>query len=78
MSSLIPNGEQRFVDNNGRPLIGGRVYYYVPNTSTLKDTWQDESMTILNTNPIVLDARGNAPHGVMGHTGKLFEMTKAI
>lgn len=58
MSSLIPNGEQRFVDNNGRPLIGGRVYYYVPNTSTLKDTWQDESMTILNTNPIVLDARG--------------------
>ena len=58
MSSLLPNGKQRFVDNNGRPLIGGRVYYYIPNTSTPKDTWQDESMTVLNTNPIVLDARG--------------------
>ncbi|MFU2050973.1 right-handed parallel beta-helix repeat-containing protein [Bordetella hinzii] len=58
MSSLLPNGKQRFVDNNGRPLIGGRVYYYIPNTSTPKDTWQDEAQTILNTNPIVLDARG--------------------
>lgn len=58
MSSLLPNGKQRFVDNNGRPLIGGRVYYYTPNTSTPKNTWQDESMTVLNTNPIVLDARG--------------------
>lgn len=58
MSSLLPNGKQHFDDNNGRPLVGGRVYYYIPNTSTPKDTWQDEAMTILNTNPIVLDARG--------------------
>lgn len=58
MSSLLPNGKQHFDDNNGRPLVGGRVYYYIPNTSTPKDTWQDEAMTTLNTNPIVLDARG--------------------
>lgn len=58
MSSLLPNGKQHFDDNNGRPLVGGRVYYYIPNTSTLKNTWQDEAQTILNTNPIVLDARG--------------------
>lgn len=58
MSSLLPNGKQHFDDNNGRPLVGGRVYYYIPNTSTPKDTWQDEAMTILNTNPIILDARG--------------------
>lgn len=58
MSSLLPNGKQHFDDNNGRPLVGGRVYYYIPNTSTPKNTWQDEAMTILNTNPIVLDARG--------------------
>jgi hypothetical protein len=58
MSSLLPNGKQHFDDNNGRPLVGGRVYYYIPNTSTPKNTWQDEAQTILNTNPIVLDARG--------------------
>lgn len=58
MASLLPNGKQHFDDNNGRPLVGGRVYYYIPNTSTPKDTWQDEAMTILNTNPIILDARG--------------------
>lgn len=58
MSSLLPNGKQHFDDNNGRPLVGGRVYYYIPNTSTPKNTWQDEAQTILNTNPIILDARG--------------------
>lgn len=58
MASLLPNGKQHFDDNNGRPLVGGRVYYYIPNTSTPKNTWQDEAMTILNTNPIILDARG--------------------
>lgn len=58
MSSLLPNGKQHFDDNNGRPLVAGRVYYYIPNTSTSKNTWQDEAQTILNTNPIILDARG--------------------
>jgi hypothetical protein len=58
MSSLLPNGKQRFVDDNGRPLVGGTVTYYIPNTSALKNTWQDEAKTILNNNPIVLDSRG--------------------
>ena len=30
----------------------------MPNTSTPKDTWQDQGMTILNTNPVFLDAAG--------------------
>jgi len=33
---------------------------YVPNSSTPKDTFQDSGGTILNTNPIVLDASGEA------------------
>lgn len=57
---LLQNGKQAFTDANGRPLSGGRVYFYVPNTNTLKDTWQDSAQTILNTNPIILDARGEA------------------
>lgn len=60
MTQLLPNGKQHFVDNNGHPLVGGRVYHYYVGTNTPKDTYQDSGQTIPNTNPIVLDARGEA------------------
>lgn len=41
-------------------LAGGSVYYYVPNTSTFKQTWQNSGETVLNTNPVQLDANGCA------------------
>lgn len=59
-ATLLPNAKQQFFDTNGRPLAGGKVYFYVPNTSTLKNTWQDAGETVLNTNPVVLDANGQA------------------
>ncbi|SAK19276.1 parallel beta-helix repeat-containing protein [Burkholderia multivorans] len=48
------------MDQNGHPLAGGSVYFYIPNTSTKKNTYQDAAQTILNTNPIILDANGQA------------------
>lgn len=60
MSSQLQNGEQQFLDDNGKPLDAGTVDFYIPNTTTRKDTWQDQALTILNTNPIVLDAGGRA------------------
>ena len=59
-ASLLPNGKQQFLDGNGNPLVGGSVYFYVPTTSTLKTTWQNSGQTILNTNPVILDAAGEA------------------
>jgi hypothetical protein len=59
-ATLLPNAKQQFLDTNGRPLAGGQVYFYIPNTSTLKNTWQDAGQTVLNTNPVVLDANGQA------------------
>jgi microcystin-dependent protein len=59
-ASLLPNAKQTFVDQNGRPLTSGTVTFYVPNTTTFKTTWQDAAQTILNTNPVVLDAAGRA------------------
>ena len=41
-------------------LRAGAVYFYVPGTSTPKDTWQDSAQTTLNTNPVYLDANGQA------------------
>jgi len=59
-ATLLPNGKQQFIDQNGVPLVGGTVAFYIPNTSTPQNTWQDPGETILNTNPIVLDSRGQA------------------
>ena len=56
--SLIPNGKQQYLDANGAPLAGGKVYYYIPYTTMAKNTWQDINLTILNTNPIILDSAG--------------------
>jgi lysophospholipase L1-like esterase len=59
-ANILPAGCTQFFDNNGNPLVGGSVTFYIPNTSTLKNTWQDPEMTVLNTNPVILDARGEA------------------
>lgn len=59
MSVFIPPGKQQFFNPaTGAPLAFGKVYHYIPSTSTPKDTWADEGLTSLNTNPITLDANG--------------------
>jgi hypothetical protein len=60
MATLLPNGKQQFVDDNGDPLAGGFVYFYIPGTTTPKNTYQNSAQSILNTNPVVLDAAGQA------------------
>lgn len=57
---LIPKARQEYTDARGLPLVGGKLYFYSVGTQILKDTWQDTAMTILNTNPVILDARGEA------------------
>lgn len=60
MTTLLPPGKQQFSDANGVPLAGGSVFMYVPGTTTFKNTWQDGSQVTLNTNPVILDAAGEA------------------
>lgn len=57
-AALLPNGQQQFVDANGQPYASGTVYFYVPATTTPKNTWQDANQSTLNTNPITLDSAG--------------------
>ena len=59
-AALLPNGEQQFCDQNGVPYAGGSVYFYIPNTNTLQNTWQDPFQVTLNANPVVLNAAGRA------------------
>lgn len=57
---LLPNGEQQFFDNNGNPLASGEVYFYIPNTTSPKATWEDAGKITQNTNPVILDSAGQA------------------
>lgn len=61
MATKLPNGRQQFFHpTTGELLVGGKVWHYVPGTSTLKDTWQNAGATALNTNPVILDSQGSA------------------
>jgi hypothetical protein len=59
-ATLLPNGKQQFIDIDGKPLVNGYVYFYVPTTTMPKDTWQNAAKSILNTNPVRTDSRGQA------------------
>ena len=50
----------QFLDSLGVPLVNGTITTYLTGTTTLTSTWQDQAQLSLNTNPIVLDARGEA------------------
>lgn len=44
----------------GNPLAGAKVYFYEKGTTTLKTTWSDQDKTSANTNPVILNAAGEA------------------
>jgi len=48
----------QFSNATGTPLANGTLTVYLAGTTTLTNTWQDYQLTSLNTNPIVLDSRG--------------------
>lgn len=59
-ATLTPSPFMQFFDITGAPLAGGLLYTYAAGTSTPQDTYTDASGTIANTNPIVLNTRGEA------------------
>ena len=47
-------------DDKGIPLVGGKIYTYIAGTTTAKATYSDKGLAVANTNPVVLDRRGEA------------------
>ena len=47
-----------FVDANGNPRAGAKLYTYETGTSTPKPTYSDAGLTVANANPIISDADG--------------------
>lgn len=58
MAVLAPPPKAQFLDANGNPLVGGKVYTYAAGTTTPLTTFTDATATTPNTNPIILDSRG--------------------
>ena len=60
MAKLAPVLRQRFLDANGNPLSGGKVFSYLAGTNTPTATFTDQSGATPNANPVILDANGEA------------------
>lgn len=58
MAVLAPAPKAQFFYANGEPLVGGKVYTYAAGTTTPLATFTDASASTPNTNPVILDARG--------------------
>lgn len=60
MATLTPSPKMQFLDANGNPLVGGKLYTYSAGTTTPLATYTDSGAGTPNTNPIILDSRGEA------------------
>lgn len=60
MSKISPYVFVQWLDDNGDPLAGGKLYTYAAGTSTPKATYTDSGGLTANANPVILDAAGRA------------------
>ena len=60
MAVLTPQPKMQFTTAAGVPLSGGKVYTYIAGTTTPQATFTDYTGATPNTNPVILDSRGEA------------------
>lgn len=61
--SLLAGAGAQFLDNNGDPLTGGKLYSYGAGTTTPKTTYTTVAGNVAHANPIILDSAGRVPAG---------------
>lgn len=66
----------QYFDNDGDPLISGKLYFYETGTTAPKNTYADESLSIVNPNPVILTAAGRQPNIFFNGTAKVI-LTKS-
>jgi len=60
MAVLSPPPKAQFFDANGDPLVNGKVYTYAAGSTTPQATFTTAAAGTANTNPVDLNARGEA------------------
>ena len=80
MSTLAPTPKLQFFDANGAPLVGGKLYTYVAGSTTPLASYTDSTGNTANTNPIILDSRGEANVWLAGAIYKfaLYDSTNVL
>jgi hypothetical protein len=59
--TLAPQPRQQYLDSNGNPYVGAKLFTYLNKTTTKLATYSDNGLTVAHSNPIVLDAAGRPP-----------------
>jgi len=76
MAVLTPQPKMQFTTAAGVPLSGGKVYTYIAGTTTPQATFTDYTGSTPNTNPVILNSRGEANIWLGGALYK-FKLTDA-
>ena len=58
--TLSPSPKMQFFTAAGVPLVGGKLFTYASGTTVPLATYTDDTGVFANTNPIILDSRGEA------------------
>lgn len=74
---LSPVLRQKFFGNNGAPLNGGKLFTYIAGTTTKQGTFKDAAGVGSNTNPVILDYRGEADVWIPPNVGYKFVLAPA-
>jgi len=63
--TLTPWPKPQFLDSNGNPVSGGKLCVYLAGTTTPTTTWSDVTLSVANSNPIVLNSAGRPTSGAI-------------
>ena len=75
---LAPTSVQQFFDNNGAPLVGGKLFLYAAGTTTKQSAFTDSTGNTPLPNPVILNSRGEvAPSGIDASCGLWLDPTLA-
>ncbi len=56
--TAIPFDKVAQVHDGGNPLSGGKIYFYIPTTTTPRTPYSDSGLTTPTTNPVILNSNG--------------------
>jgi hypothetical protein len=75
--SFIGGAGWQFLDNNGKPLSGGKIFTYAAGTTTPQTTFTSRTGLTANSNPIILDSAGRTPEQIWSTEGLLYKYVVA-
>lgn len=63
----------QFIDSNGNPMSGAKLYWYGAGGSTKTNTYTTSTGGVANSNPITLDSRGEPPSEIWLTAGTAYK-----